>query len=68
MNTEELKEIKNELRSILDDQIVAVGASKTVEDIVEVIGKSMFKLNEFAELSFAVEEPKKPEPSRIIIP
>jgi len=80
METNELKEIKNELRLLGDSYLISIGACKTASEIIETIGKHMYKLSEVTENAFVAVEPEKETtplegfetiitmPSRIIIP
>jgi hypothetical protein len=65
---DELTEVKNELRKMGDEFLLSVGGSESAGDIIEVIGKHMFKLNQFAEQTFAVDKPEPKPQSRIILP
>jgi hypothetical protein len=62
---DELQEVKNELRRIADEFLLAIDSSENAIDVATLIGDHFNKLNHFANITFVTEAPKK---SNIIIP
>lgn len=64
----EVQEVKNELRLMIEGFLKCIDGCETAVDIVNAIGEQFGRLDNFAKNTFVVDKPEEPKKSNIIIP